>query len=434
MYCHCSHHCHSSDDFIKKWDKCELKGWKVLNDAALKEASCLKVHIRKGCLSDICPSAGTNRNEALHRHLNPHFANRSRIGLPLALALLTILLFQHNCKIEKKLTSEQPPTIKLWRCLHETTNPSPTFGIQEKDVNACDISWIATPVIDIASLNPTTLQQACLSASINEDVSELISVDDIFKIVENAMNLAKIAASMQKQSSQSPSFNYKFLPQMSSVASIYFHPIALCEADEHARSERRLDNLLKAWGMQRHIVEGDGNCSFSAVAFSLMTHSNLISQHSPQLFSNLGIDVSGDLKCISTQLRILTVGEWKSNPHDYEAFLPEVNIPEEATKFLQTGYFYGDLADTIVVALSNLLGLAFIVFTSSIGQPVITIAPRQLKVPIPVHLAFNQSGAGHYDGAVLYDADQTQPPLPLSLTTHVYDGDESPCSCGKMTK
>ena len=95
------------------------------------------------------------------------------------------------------------------------------------------------------------------------------------------MNLAKIAASMQKQSSQSPSFNYKFLPQMSSVASIFFHPIALCEADEHARSEKRLDNLLKAWGMQRHIVEGDGNCSFSAVAFSLMTHSNLISQHSP---------------------------------------------------------------------------------------------------------------------------------------------------------
>ena len=180
--------------------------------------------------------------------------------------------------------------------------------------------------------------------------------------------------------------------------------------------------------MQRHIVEGDGNCSFSAVAFSLMTHSNLISQHSPQFFSNL---LSSDLKCISTQLRILTVGEWKSNPHDYEAFLPEVNIPEETTKFLQTGYFYGDLADTIVVALSNLLGLPFIVFTSSIGQPVITIAPRQLKVPIPVHLAFNQSGAGHYDGAVLYDADQTQPPLPLSLTTHVYDGDESPCSCGK---
>lgn len=54
----------------------------------------------KGCLSDISPSAGTNRNEALHRHLNPHFANRSRIGVPLALTLMAILLFQHNCRIE----------------------------------------------------------------------------------------------------------------------------------------------------------------------------------------------------------------------------------------------------------------------------------------------------------------------------------------------
>ena len=85
---------------MTKWHKCELNGWKVLNDAALNEILCLKVHIRKGCLSDISPSAGTNRNEALQRHLNPHFANRSRIGFPLALALIAILLFQHNCRIE----------------------------------------------------------------------------------------------------------------------------------------------------------------------------------------------------------------------------------------------------------------------------------------------------------------------------------------------
>ena len=31
-------------------------------------------------------------NEALHRHINPSFTNKCRIGLPLALALLTILL------------------------------------------------------------------------------------------------------------------------------------------------------------------------------------------------------------------------------------------------------------------------------------------------------------------------------------------------------
>ena len=52
------------EDFITNWYKCELHGLKVLNDAALIEISFLKVHIRKGCPSDISPSAGTNMNEA----------------------------------------------------------------------------------------------------------------------------------------------------------------------------------------------------------------------------------------------------------------------------------------------------------------------------------------------------------------------------------
>ena len=421
------------EDFITKWHKCELHGWKVLNDAALNEISCLKVHIRKECLSDISPSAGTNRNEALHRHLNPHFANRSRIGLPLALALMTILLFQHNCRIEAKLTGKQSPTIQLWRCRHGVTNSSPTFGIQKKDVNTHEISWIATPLTHISSFNPKCLEQACLSYCISEDISDMISVEDIFKIMENAINLAKVAAAMQKHSSHSPSFNYKFLPQMSSVASLFFHHNAQAEAGEHAKSEGRLENLLKAWRMKRQCIEGDGNCSFSAVAFSLLTNASLISQHSPQFFSNLGIDPSNDLKSVSMKLRNLTVAEWRCNQHDYEGFLPDINIQQEAMKFMQSGYFFGELADTIVLALSNLLGLPFIVFTSSIYQPVITITPRHLKVPIPVYLAFNQSGAGHYDGVVVCDDERIQP-LALPVTSNGADAGKGPCSCGKNDK
>ena len=165
---------------------------------------------------------------------------------------------------------------------------------------------------------------------------------------------------------------------MSSVASLFFHHNPQSEAGEHAKSERRLENLLKAWRMKRHYIEGDGNCSFSAVAFSLLTHSPLISQHSPQFFSNLGIDPSNDLKSVSMKLRNLTVAECKCNQQDYERFLPDVNIQQEAMKFMQSSYFFGELADTIVLALSNLLGLPFIVFTSSIYQPVIT---RHFKCP-----------------------------------------------------
>lgn len=171
----------------------------------------------------------------MHRHINPHFTNRSRIGLPLALALLTILIFNHNRSIEEKLTGNQLPSIRLWRYHHDTTNPLPVFGIQKKDINIQGISWIASPVVNIASLSSTSLHQACMSASLGTDISDLVAIEDIFRILENATCLCKIAVSMQKQSLQSPAFNYKFLPLMSSVASIFFDPQPA--ADEHGHSK-----------------------------------------------------------------------------------------------------------------------------------------------------------------------------------------------------
>ena len=42
-------------------------------NTALKEIEKLKKQIIKGCPSNIPPGFGTNRNEALHKHINPYF-------------------------------------------------------------------------------------------------------------------------------------------------------------------------------------------------------------------------------------------------------------------------------------------------------------------------------------------------------------------------
>jgi hypothetical protein len=55
--------------------------------------------------------------------------------------------------------------------------------------------------------------------------------------------------------------------------------------------------------------------------------------------------------------------EWISNAHDYKGFVLGIDVKQEALKYLEDGYFFGDLADTIVLALSNMLGLSFITFT-----------------------------------------------------------------------
>ena len=74
------------DAFVNKWKLCTFNDWEIISENVVKEIECLKLHITKGCLSDIPVGVGTNRNETLHRHLKPYFS-RTRLGLPVALAL-----------------------------------------------------------------------------------------------------------------------------------------------------------------------------------------------------------------------------------------------------------------------------------------------------------------------------------------------------------
>ena len=60
----------------------------MLNNAAKEEIEKLKVHINKGCLSDIGVGCGTNRNKVLHRHINSFF-HQSKLSI-LYYCILTI--------------------------------------------------------------------------------------------------------------------------------------------------------------------------------------------------------------------------------------------------------------------------------------------------------------------------------------------------------
>ena len=85
------------DNFVCKWKNAEVNGHKILTEKVMIQINALQVHIQWGCLSSIEPA---NYNEALHRHINPNFNHAGRMGLPLAYALLTILLYIHNCEKE----------------------------------------------------------------------------------------------------------------------------------------------------------------------------------------------------------------------------------------------------------------------------------------------------------------------------------------------
>lgn len=132
------------DTFITKW-KDATAGSKVINDKVLKELQALKGHIMKGCLSNIPPKAGTNRNENLHRLINPYF-KRSRMGIPLALALLTILFHRHN---QKKTDITYILPARASQREEVTANKQDIyFGIMNKSDLPSAESWIFTKKLD----------------------------------------------------------------------------------------------------------------------------------------------------------------------------------------------------------------------------------------------------------------------------------------------
>jgi len=169
--------------------------------------------------------------------------------------------------------------------------------------------------------------------------------------------------------------------------------------------------------MYKHTVEGDGDCCFSAVDFSLINNLRLLSGSNKKFLQDLGIDLSMDLPAMAMQLRKITVREWLENSSYYEGFLMDVCVEQEAPKFLESGYFHGNLADTMITALSNALHTPVMVFSSIECHPFFCITPETQEVSVPLMVAFNQFGAGHYDGVLPKPNDKAL--------------DATKCSCGK---
>ena len=90
------------EDFSSKWKGTPI--WTQQTDAANRN---LHKHIASGCLSEIAPGDGTNRNERFHRFLRSFF-NKSKIGITSAYALMSVLIHAHNsslCLKGKRITT-----------------------------------------------------------------------------------------------------------------------------------------------------------------------------------------------------------------------------------------------------------------------------------------------------------------------------------------
>lgn len=223
---------------------------------------------------------------------------------------------------------------------------------------------------------------------------------------------------------------------MSPVCNILLHNKP--DKSEHVESEHkeRLNKVLTAWGLKVYPVCGDGNCCFTAVAMALITNASSIVRVKADFFTNLAIEQlcsKDDCACLSKALRILTVEEWRNNESDYRGFLQndEASVAEEAEKFLQNGFFTGELGDTMVLALSNVLNMPITVFSSICDHPIVNILPRKLDVSFALFIAYNQCGPGHYDAVIEDGGKKCAEDRKCTETTPTM---QKICSCGKNDK
>ena len=100
------------EKFHSQWSGIDHEGRPVLPQPAINELAKLKYHIKKGCLSNIEPNMGTNKNERLHRDLNAVFAN-SKYGVEYAYALLTATFYRHNEGIIARREHRDPYPIQM---------------------------------------------------------------------------------------------------------------------------------------------------------------------------------------------------------------------------------------------------------------------------------------------------------------------------------
>ena len=153
------------------------------------------------------------------------------------------------------------------------------------------------------------------SVSITGEAAEMLATSDATQILQNALHVSTIAVNMQCISGQSPTFDYRFIPFMSSVSNVLLsqHTNSYNKQITQEDSYKILDNVLQGWGMNRHEIAGDGNCCFSAIAFFLIYNRISIIEYKADYFTSHGFGDTLEVPNMAEKLRNLAVQGWRDN-------------------------------------------------------------------------------------------------------------------------
>ena len=419
--------------FVEKWKIQEVDNIKVLPQAAIDAVDKLFVHITSGCLSGIPPGIGTNRNERLHRKIRK-WLNRTRIGVCLAVALLSTVFYHHMDKNshvkEVGRNAKKVTPISQWYQKFITgggKSSEERFGIGVHINSASsEIQQCAYETLEhFESISGVEDDETNLECS-DSDSEDEISSKDIENIIDKANMMANVVNDTYAKGKAPITTNKNFWVHSPSVLLMFSNP--LCDgAVEKTAAEKHLDGLLERYGFKRKEVPGNGDCCFLAVSNGIESFLQDVTQETIcSHFRSLGFFIGQSVEERVALIRSLVVQEFLGeHSKDYSMFL--VNSSEElyeemALSFLNSGYFDCELGNGMLLALANVLNCTIIVFTSIDSYPVIPIVPRSAALSsVPLYVAYNNSGKGHYNAVHVISEK-----LPSDVQQ-----EKSTCRCGR---
>ena len=185
------------------------------------------------------------------------------MGIPLAVALLTILFHHYNQKIGVASSILSARASYNTDC-SSSDDRNICFGIIKKTQTPYIDSWIFGLQIrgSLPQVSPNELTEIDLSP----DVEHIVSIQDMLVFIQSSMYLYELSQNLHELSNHSPLLNQTMIPFMSSVSCLFEHVDSTSTDPE---SVKRLSDVVDSWGFQIHSVAGDGNCSFHALAFTI---------------------------------------------------------------------------------------------------------------------------------------------------------------------
>lgn len=194
-----------------------------------------------------------------------------------------------------------------------------------------------------------------------------------------------------------------------------------------------LDNVLSNFNMVRVNVPPNGNCFFLAITYAIVNSiipNKAISNDLVSHLESLRLMNYKDTNEMSHKLRELIVHEWISHPEDYQPFLGVGQLLDhEASLFHYDGHFASELGNCMALAMANLINLPIVVITQMESMSVVPVTPRETLQCLPIFVAFDHAGVGHYD-AVAHSTSHSVVNETQSCSVSSIATNPESCRCG----